>query len=86
MTLSAQPEVRERSDRVAELIEGFKTPSGLELLASVHWVARREDDPARDPESATAAVRRWTPRKAHLFQPEQVRVAWDRLAEQGWLG
>lgn len=85
-TLSAQPEVRERFDRVAGLIEGFETPYGLELLASVHWVARREDDPARDPESATAAVRRWTPRKAHLFQPEQVRVAWDRLAEQGWLG
>jgi O-acetyl-ADP-ribose deacetylase (regulator of RNase III) len=83
-TLAAQPESRERFDRVAALIEGFETPYGVELLASVHWVARKEDPPATDPEQATAAIRAWTPRKAHLFQPDHVRTAWERLVGQGW--
>ena len=82
--LSAQPESRERFDRVAALIEGFETPYGLELLASVHWVARKEEPRAEDPEQATTAIRVWTPRKAHLFQPDHVRTAWDRLVGQGW--
>jgi O-acetyl-ADP-ribose deacetylase (regulator of RNase III) len=83
-TLSAQLESRERFDRVAALIEGFESPYGLELLASVHWVARKEDRPAEDPERAANAIRAWTQRKSHLFQPDHVRTAWNRLVEQGW--
>lgn len=83
-TLSAQPDARERLDRVAALIEGFETPYGLELLASVHWVARKETPPADSPEQATAAIRDWTERKAHLFQHHHVQTAWDRLMDQGW--
>jgi len=82
--LAAQPESRERFDRVAALIEGFETPYGLELLASVHWVACKEEPRALDPDQATAVIRAWTPRKAYLFQPDHVRKAWDRLMEQGW--
>jgi O-acetyl-ADP-ribose deacetylase (regulator of RNase III) len=83
-TLSAQPEARQRFDRVAALIEGFETPYGLELLASVHWVTRKESPTAANPEQALAAIRAWTQRKAHLFQPDHIRTAWDRLIEQGW--
>jgi len=83
-TLAAQPESRERFDRVAALIEGFETPYGLELLASVHWVARKEDPPVLNSDQATQAIRAWTPRKAHLFQPHHVETAWKRLVEQGW--
>jgi hypothetical protein len=32
---------RIRFERVGKLIEGFETPCGLELLATVHWVASR---------------------------------------------
>jgi O-acetyl-ADP-ribose deacetylase (regulator of RNase III) len=83
-TLSAQPEARQRFDRVAALIEGFETPYGLELLASVHWVARKEDPPAGNPEQATKAIRAWTQRKAHLFQSDHIQTAWNRLLEQNW--
>jgi O-acetyl-ADP-ribose deacetylase (regulator of RNase III) len=82
--LSAQPESRQRFDRVASLIEGFETPYGLELLASVHWVSRKEATSAVNPDQAAGAIRSWTPRKAHLFQPDHVRTAWERLTEQGW--
>lgn len=40
--LSGHPDTRSRFDRVAELVEGFETPFGLELLATVHWVATKE--------------------------------------------
>jgi hypothetical protein len=40
--LDEHPETRRRFDRVARLIEGFETSFGMELLATVHWVATRE--------------------------------------------
>jgi len=33
---------RTRFQRVSELVEGFESPFGLELLATVHWVAKKE--------------------------------------------
>jgi O-acetyl-ADP-ribose deacetylase (regulator of RNase III) len=40
--LNDRPETVGRFDRVGKLVEGFETPFGLELLATVHWVAVRE--------------------------------------------
>lgn len=84
-SLASQPDARGRFDRVARLIEGFESPYGLELLASVHWVASKEEPGAGDPQAASAAIRSWTSRKATLFGPDHVSVAWERLAEQGWM-
>jgi O-acetyl-ADP-ribose deacetylase (regulator of RNase III) len=83
--LSGEAKALARLDRLAALIEGFETPYGMELLASVHWVACREKEPAREPGAAAAAIRRWTRRKAELFQPFHVKVAWERLEAGGWL-
>jgi hypothetical protein len=40
--LEAHVRTRMRFDRVADLVQGLETPFGLELLATVHWVATRE--------------------------------------------
>ena len=72
-----------RYDRVAELIAGFETPYGLELLATTHWVATR--DGAHDPHRAAELVRVWNDRKGELFTDEHVEVAWSRLESEGWL-
>ncbi|APR84569.1 ADP-ribose 1-phosphate phophatase related protein [Minicystis rosea] len=73
-------------ERVARLIQGFENPHGLELLATVHWVATREDPAAAaDVEQAIAGVARWNERKRERFRPEHVRKAWRRLREAGWL-
>ena len=74
-----------RLERVGNLIDGFETPYGMELLSSVHWVARRETPPARDAEEAIQALHRWNDRKRLMFRPDHVRVAWNHLQEQGWL-
>jgi len=74
-----------RLRRVSDLIEGFKTPYGMELLASVHWVAVHTEPPARTAGQAIAAIQRWDERKRRMFRPEHVEIAWTRLGEQGWV-
>ncbi len=72
--------------RVAELIEGFETPFGMELLASVHWVATRKDPQAKTSvDAAIAGVQAWNERKARMFKREQIEAAWQRLRELEWL-
>lgn len=82
--LEKHPETLSRFDRVAQLIEGFETPLGMELLATVHWVAARERA-ASSPETAQLAIQSWSTRKAKLMSGEQVSAAWVRLADLGWL-
>jgi len=80
--LAEHPDTRARFDRVAELVEGFETPFGMELLATVHWVATREG--AADPAAAIQAVYMWNERK-RVFSERQIRLAWDVLASKRWL-
>jgi O-acetyl-ADP-ribose deacetylase (regulator of RNase III) len=81
--LSAHPETNKRFDRVGELVEGFETPFGLELLATAHWVAARES--ARSDQAITDAFYAWNPGKAQ-FTPEQIEIAVARLRAGGWMG
>lgn len=69
-------------ERVARLVDGFETPFGLELLATVHWVASRE--PIESVEDVIAGVHGWNSRKRR-FAPEQIILAHETLADQGWL-
>lgn len=78
--LSEHQESLDRFARVGRLVEGFETPFGMELLASVHWVAAHG---ARDALEATAAVHRWSDRKRR-FAPAQIAVAYKRMSDQGW--
>jgi O-acetyl-ADP-ribose deacetylase (regulator of RNase III) len=81
--LSDHPVILAAYERVRELIDGFETPYGLELLATTHWVAQYED--ADNPGTAAERVRAWSPRKGHLFTDEHVEAAWRRLHDGGWL-
>lgn len=83
--LADRPESMQRLERISRLIEGFETPYGMELLASVHWLARHAEKPVQDPAEAVAAIQAWNPRKRRLFKPQHIEVAWQRLAETGWI-
>lgn len=80
--LSDKPETVDRFDRVGKLVEGFETPFGLELLATVHWVATREN--AASAEDMTAKVYAWSDRKRR-FSPRQIGIAFETLRAKGWL-
>jgi O-acetyl-ADP-ribose deacetylase (regulator of RNase III) len=80
--LSGSVQTRERFERVANLIEGFETPFGMELLSTVHWVARKES--AQGPDEAIKKTYAWNSRK-RMFTEEQIRIAWRVLHEKHWL-
>ena len=75
----------QRLERINRLIEGFETPYGMELLASVHWLAVHAPSPARDPETAVHGMAVWNERKRQMFRPDHIRVAWNRLADEAWV-
>ena len=80
--LTDYPETRARYDRVGDLVEGFETPFGMELLASVHWVASREG--ASSSAEATRLMYAWNDRKRR-FSESQIALAWNVLVTKGWL-
>ncbi|MFL9450868.1 MULTISPECIES: hypothetical protein [Nostocales] len=57
----------------------------MELLATVHWVATKERQPAQDSEQAIQLVHIWSERKRTIFKAEHIRKAWQRLQQQNWL-
>lgn len=79
--LAAHEATRQRFDRVANLIEGFETSFGMELLSTVHWVATREQATTAD--AAITKVHAWNSRK-QMFEPRHIRLAWERLRKAGF--
>ena len=76
------PDTRARFQRVDQLVEGFESPFGLELLSTVHWVASKEG--ASDRTAAVEQVYAWNDRKKQ-FSPQQVDLAWNVLQSKGWI-
>ena len=84
--LADNPAITSRMNRVLELVEGYESPFGLELLATVHWVAQPAEWEYSDaPEKLVERVQAWSPRKRRLFAPEHIAAAYERLWQQGWL-
>ncbi|MDA0672974.1 MAG: hypothetical protein O3C67_04610 [Cyanobacteria bacterium] len=72
-------------ERVSQLIEGFETPYGLEMLATLHWVTQEDPEAAEDCQVAIQQVQAWSDRKKNLFKPRHLKVAWEHLKAEGWL-
>jgi len=82
--LKQRSDTERRIQRVVELIDGFETPRGLELLATVDWLAKTDDRVRSDPEQAVAAVHQWNEHKRSAFPASHIQVAWRQLRECGW--
>lgn len=84
--LKTESDTQQRLARVAELIEGYETPYGLELLSTVHWVVVHDDRSQGrvNPEVAVAAVHDWNEHKRRTFTAERINSAWHRLESEGW--
>jgi hypothetical protein len=80
--LADHPSTQTRFEHVAEIVEGFETPFGLELLSTVHWTAKQSGGGAA--EDVVAGVYAWGERKRQ-FSPRQIRLALDVLTKKGWL-
>ena len=82
--LGDTPETLERLQKVLQLIEGFETPYGMELLATVHWLAGENPAVKNDPQAAVNGFQSWNPRKRDYFRPEHIYSAWTQLREFQW--
>lgn len=69
-------------DRVADLVDGFESPFGLELLATVHWVVKHEGVQSLD--RVIDQVHGWNDHKKQ-FTPRQIGIALNTLQQKNWL-
>ncbi len=83
--LASQTDAQKRLERVGNLIMGFETPYGMEMLATLHWVAKEYPEAAINCDKAIQKVQEWSDRKEKLFQTNHLQIAWHHLQEQGWL-
>jgi len=83
--LAGHGDSQARLQRVADLIAGFETPYGMELLATVHWTAKHCEPPATYATQSVDLIHGWNERKRRLFKPDHIATAWERLAESGWI-
>jgi O-acetyl-ADP-ribose deacetylase (regulator of RNase III) len=67
------------------IIDGFESPYGLELLATVDWVMQHKVPAPADFEAVKQAVGNWNAHKAKMTS-HQLRVAHERLLAQQPLG
>lgn len=78
-------------ERISNLIEGFETPYGMELLSTVHWVAQNKPH-AKNYNEAIEAIYKWSDshphwneRKKSTLQKEHIKIAWHRLEKEKWI-
>ena len=69
--------------RVSDLVDGFESPFGLELLATVHWIAAN-DAHASDLDDIVTRTYEWNDSKKQ-FSRRQIELAFRVLSEKGWV-
>ena len=78
-------EAIKRLESVKNLIKGFETPYGMELLSTVHWITNEFPETAKDPEVVVEKVKQWSMRKKFRMKPQHIKKAWQRLRKERWL-
>ena len=59
--LQQHPDTHTRFNKVSELVEGFESPFGLELLSTVHWVMK--NDSVKSVDEVVSHTYAWNDRK-----------------------
>ncbi|MCY4260365.1 MAG: macro domain-containing protein [Rhodobacteraceae bacterium] len=80
--LKNHPSTFEHFKKVADLVDGFESPSGLELLSTVHWVACEERPRTMD--AIAEHVYAWNERKKRFSRRQMERAA-RVLSDKGWM-
>ena len=80
--LASHPETHQRFNQVVDLIEGFESSFGLELLSTVHWLASKEQ--AKTLDDVVQRTYAWNDRKKQ-FSQRQIALAVDVLSQKKWI-
>lgn len=82
---------RSSLDQASDVIDGFQSPHGLELLATIDWLRGQSHVPLKT-DAMILAIASWpgpegaAERKAGMFTRHHVEVAVERLAAADWTG
>lgn len=68
-------------EKIKQIISGFETPFGMELLGTVHWVVVQEG--AKNIDETIIKVHNWNNRKKQLMSPQDITVAYNHLKKCG---
>ncbi|MCK5717020.1 MAG: macro domain-containing protein [Thiomargarita sp.] len=74
-------DTKKRLEKVTKLVEGFESPFGLELLATVHWVIRQDN--VHSNKEIVEQTYAWNDQKRQ-FTRRQIILAADVLKQNGW--
>ncbi len=73
-------------EKASNLIDGFESPFGLELLATVDWLIHKEEcEPSlksiREGINNWPSGKKWADRKSRIFDDRSIQFAIDRLQQ-----
>lgn len=70
-------------EKLSQLISGFESAFGMELLSSVHYIARSKNTSNLD--EINSSIKIWSDRKRNLFDKETISNALNRLLDDDLL-
>ena len=70
-------------DKLSKLISGFESAFGMEVLSSVHYLAKVEN--TQNLAEITSLIHNWSDRKRNLFDEQTISNAFARLKEDNLL-
>lgn len=85
MFITNELESKKNLERIYDLIKGFESPYGMELLATVHWVLMHNEININNIDNIIDEVQSWNLRKKKLLKPNHIKVAYNRLKEEEWI-
>lgn len=80
--LATQSDTLARFKKISDLVDGFESPFGLELLGTVHWVIKYEA--AKTKEDVIEKIYNWNNHKRQ-FTRRQINIVIERLCEKNWV-
>ena len=71
-------------EKACQMVEGFESPYGMELLSTVDWLVEKENceptvESIQKGLAAWPAGKKWADRKSNLFQEKHIEIALLRL-------
>lgn len=72
---------KERLEKVSNLIEGFESPLGMELLATVDFILTNYPETYNNKNNLISKIHEWSERKKELMKPEYILTSYKRLNE-----
>ena len=83
--LAENEESWKKFEQVSDLVEGYESPYGMELLSTVHWVATQEiPEQKNNIDAIINAVHSWSDRKKQM-KAAHIKSALQTLNTKGWL-